>query len=482
MPAHAKIIIQDEVNVALRGVDPDTLKTIRDELTYFVPGYQHMAKFKQGWWKGTISLMTPTGRTKLGLLPEVMPFLERRGYQVELEDKRMDWSHVSSQIAFVDEDFHEGFFWKKDNSPIVLRDYQIEAVNAALSAGSGILQLATGAGKSICAATIAKIYSQFGKVIVIVPTISLALQTRSTFRQAGINAGIWYGEEHDRQDVTLATWQSLDHFEELFEGVLCVICDEAHNSKGKVLEEILSGPAANVPFRFGCTGTLPENTLFQKQIKAVLGPIIFDLPAWKLQEKGVLAESIIHQIEIDDNNRNWHAFQDGYGDDEKVPWIDEVLWFFQQPDRVQFISDMIREISEDGTTLVLVSFKEPGRILEKMIPGAIYMDGDVDAKVREAEFERFDTLDQGCMICTSQIASVGIDIPSLMNVVMIELGQQSVKILQSIGRGLRKSKLKEYVDIWDFHSNVGYSAKHAKERRRIFRKAKQKYDETKVGY
>jgi len=476
----AKITILDEVNILIGGVNPDTTKKIRDHLTHYVTGYRFMPKYKMGWWDGTICLMTESGKTRLGHLPDILPILEKAGYGVNLVDKRKDWSHIAEQITLVDENVHEGLFWAKNGKPVVLRDYQVEAVNTSLQAGGGIMELATAGGKSITCATIAKKYAPFGYVVVIVPTIQLALQTRSTFRDAGIDAGIWYGGEHDRKQVTLSTWQSLDHYEELMEGVVCVIVDECQGVSGKTLDSILSGSGKNVPFRYGCTGSLPESVLFQKQIKSVLGPVMFELPAWKLQKRGVLAQSIIHQIEIDDKSqKEWKYYT--RTNDERT-WDDDLKWMMGNEERVRVIADMIQIISQTGPSLVLVSRKEFGKTLERSIPGSIYMDGDVNAKIRDEVFREFNGYEQGTLICTDGIAAVGIDIPLLANVIPIELGKQFVKIMQVIGRGLRKEGEKTHVEIWDFHSNDGFSASHAKERQRLYRKAKQQYDETKIGY
>ncbi len=476
----AKITILDEVNVQIRGVDPDTLKIVKEALTHYVPGYRFMPKYKMGWWDGKVCLMTPTGITRLGHMPDVLTILEKHRYTVELVDNRVDWSAMSNDLKLIDEHVHDGFFWTKTGEPIVLRDYQVDAVNTALMKGSGILELATAGGKSIVVGTMAKLYAEYGNVVVVVPTIQLALQTRSTFRQIGIDSGIWYGGEHDRKPVTLSTWQSLDHFEELLDEAVMVAVDECQDAKGKTLDKILSGPAKNVPYRFGCTGSLPENMLFQKQIKSVLGPTIFELPAWELQRRGVLAQSIIHQMEIDDESQaDWKLYKKKT---RERTWDDDLKWMMKNDRRNQLLADMINTIGDGGPTLVLVTRKEFGKTLENLIPGSIYMDGDIDAKIRDKEFQAFNRVDSGVMICTDRIAAVGIDIPMLANVIPIELGKQFVQIMQVIGRGLRKEGTKTHVELWDFHSNDGFSAKHAKERQRLYRKGKQEFDTTKIGY
>ena len=76
----AKIVIHDEVNVEFRGVDPYTLYACQEELTYYVPGYIHMAKVKLGWWDGRIRLMKASGYTHFNLIEHIDPILVQAGY------------------------------------------------------------------------------------------------------------------------------------------------------------------------------------------------------------------------------------------------------------------------------------------------------------------------------------------------------------------------------------------------------------------
>ena len=282
----AKLVIHDEVNVQFKGLDPETLSTCQNELTYYVPGYVHMAKVKLGWWDGRIRLMQQSGFTYFNLIQYIDPILVHEGYDIVIEDNRTWVDTVSDKLEYIDDTYLSDFV-DREGKPITLWKHQVKAVNTAIEQGQGVLELATGAGKTIICGIMSRVWSPHGRVVVIVPTIDLILQTHYEFKsRVGVDAGIWYGDRKERGDVTIATWQSLDHFPELFNEVICVIVDEVHQAKAKVLSDMLSGPAANVPFRFGCTGTLPKEDLFRKQIEATIGGHIYVVRSKYLQDLG----------------------------------------------------------------------------------------------------------------------------------------------------------------------------------------------------
>ena len=206
----AKLVIHDEVNVQFKGVDPDTLYACQEELTYYVPGYQHMAKVKLGWWDGRIRLMHASGYTHFNLIDYIDPILVHEGYDIEIDDRRTWVDNVSDKLEYIDDTYLNRFLDREGN-PITLWKHQVKAVNTAIECGQGVLELATGAGKTIICGIISQLWSAHGNVVVIVPSIDLILQTQYEFEhRVGVVAGMWYGERKERKDVTIATWQSLD--------------------------------------------------------------------------------------------------------------------------------------------------------------------------------------------------------------------------------------------------------------------------------
>jgi len=465
---NALIVIQDEVNVRFLGIPKGITETARAELTYYVPNYIHMPSYKIGRWDGRISLMSMTGKTYLNLVDAVIPIFEAAGYSFEIEDNRKDWSEDITKLKIPDKNIFSDYTWD-DGTPIVLRDYQINAVIIAMERGQGLLEMSTGSGKTLTCAAISKIYSEIGNVVVIVPNIDLIVQTQSLFKRVGIDAGIWYGEVKDNKQVTISTWQSLQYATELMIGVSCVICDEAHLAKADTLTSILSGAAANVPFRFGCTGTVPKEDIWKQQITGILGPIIFQLKAWELQELGVLASAEVIQITLEDSRNPEYIVDSAYFED----WTDQINWFFANKNRMQTITSIMEDSAEvEGNLLALIPFKKHGITLQNNIDGARRVDGDIRGKKRMEVYKEFNESDNDVLIATFGVASTGIDIPRIYVLCFIEPGKKFEKVIQSIGRGLRKAKDKDHIIIIDFATDAGIGKKHATARRKLYKEAK----------
>lgn len=460
--------ITDEVNVKFIGIPKEILEEAQRELTYYVPGYMHMPTYKIGRWDGRIRLLSLSGKTYLNLIEYVMPIFERHGYNIIIDDLRRDWNDVAEKIEPIDETIFSDHQWD-DGTPITLRDYQVLAVNKALESGQCLLEMSTGSGKTLSTAAISKVYAEHGNVIVIVPNIDLAIQTQALFNRVGLDAGIWYSEMKDARDITISTWQSLDHFPELMASVVCVIVDETHQAKAATLSAILTGPAANVPFRFGCTGTIPKEDIWQQQIKGILGPVAFQLKAWQLQSRGVLASSEVIQLEFNDRSNPKYVVDEPYFED----WADQINWFFGSSDRVDMIAEIIKTTAEDeGNVLVLVPYKKHGIALQERLAGSMRVDGDVRGKKRLETYKLFGSGDNGILIATFGVASTGIDIPRIHAMCMIEPGKKFEKIIQSVGRGLRRGEDKDHVVILDIAGNQGFSKKHAASRRKLYKEAR----------
>lgn len=468
------IELQDEVNIRIKGLPSTITDALSERFTYWAPNFKFQPSYRIGRWDGKIRLFQKTGKTYFHFLDDIIPIIDSQGYDIHIEDYRLD--HGDLSLPFIDENYLADYTLK--GNQIILREYQLEAVNRLIENGVGVAEMATGSGKSLTCAAIAKLYSQFGGVVTIVPTVDLVLQTKATYDAVGIDTGIWYGDMKDKKNVLMATWQSLNNAPELFHGVKCVIVDEVHKSKAKVIGEMLSGPAANVPIRFGCSGTLPKEALFRAQIKANLGPTLFSIRTWELQEKGVLADTHITQVILDDNS-NPHYHNAAIHHDE---WKDEVDWMFGYERRIKFIAEMIKEITKTGNTLVLVQYREHGKLLAKLLPEFTSIDGRNKSKERFEEYKKFDANNNVGLIATAGIASTGIDITRIHNFCIIEVGKKFETIMQMLGRGVRKGGDKDFLNMYDFASNVGFSKTHARQRKKWFDEARQSVEVLEVTY
>lgn len=246
-----KIIVKDEVNAKLEGIELAERKALMKMFEYEVPGARYLPAVRLGRWNGKISYFSLAGSTYINLLPEILPVLDRAGYDIELVDLR----DYSNQFLFdnVSEDTFAHKNWPKGHvkagEPILLRDYQVELVNNFLENSQSLQEIATGAGKTLMTAALSYRIEKYGRSIVIVPNKSLVTQTEADYINLGLDVGVYFGERKEYNKThTICTWQSLNNMlkktksgeaeveiGDFIEGVVCVMVDECFSPNSKVL-------------------------------------------------------------------------------------------------------------------------------------------------------------------------------------------------------------------------------------------------------
>lgn len=232
-----KLIIKDEVNVKLEGLDLSDRKKLVDKFKYEIPGAKYLPAVRLGRWDGKVAFFNLGGTTYINLLPEILSYLDDRGYDIEIDDHRT--YNTVLDLPQVSEDSFAHCQWP-DGTPIILRDYQVELVNRFLSNPQCIQEIATGSGKTIMTAALSTVVQHLGRTIVIVPSKSLVTQTEADYITMGLDVGVLFGDrkEYTKQH-TICTWQSLNallkntkNYEadvtihDFIENVICVIVDE----------------------------------------------------------------------------------------------------------------------------------------------------------------------------------------------------------------------------------------------------------------
>ena len=77
---------------------------------------------------------------------------------------------------------------------------------------------------------------------------------------------------------------------------------------------------------------------------------------------------------------------------------------------------------------------------------------------------------------------MGINIPRIFNLVLVEPGKSFIRVIQSIGRGIRKAEDKDHVEIWDITSTAKFSKRHLTERKKFYNEARYPYTIKKLKY
>ena len=484
--AHCKIIIKDEVNVKIENLDLDTRKSLVKKFKYFDQKARYLPAYKLGRWDGCTSFFGLGGTTYMSILPEVIEELVRQGYDPVLEDCRTPMALNFSQVT---EDFWGDQTWPVGHRfaghPIRLRGDQVEVINKFLENPQCIQEIATGFGKTITTATLAKICEKYGRTVTIVPNKSLVEQTEEDFINVGLDVGVYYGDRKNLDKThTICTWQSLNILDkrskdttdselltlaELLDNVQTVMVDEVHMAKAEVLKKLLTNNLANSPIRWGLTGTVPKEDIDFQNIKCALGEVVHTVKAHTLQEAGVLSTCHVNIIQT----AEWKEF-------ESYPA--ELKYLVTDANRVEWMSKLIAGIAESGNTLVLVDRIETGRIIVDSIPDSVFISGEVKTKDRKEEYDEVATASKKIIVATYGVAAVGINIPRIFNLVMVESGKSFTRVIQSIGRGIRKADDKDFVQIWDITASTKYAKRHLTERKKFYKEAKYPFTIEKVKY
>jgi superfamily II DNA or RNA helicase len=468
------IQVLDEVNCRLVGLDEHTLKKCIDALTFTVKNSQYMERVRAKRWNGKISLLKKTGLTYRHLIEKILPFIIKGGYEVAIDDQRFD--HKIS-VPEISNDLFEGYEHKRFTG--IMDEHQVEAINRLTSHGNGIIVSATGSGKTLILAGLAQLYYRYGKILVIVPRIDLVVETHATIKAMGMpDVGMFFDEFKEPNYITVTTWQSLENAPELFAECAVVIIDEVHGASAKILHSLLCGPGKNVPIRIGMTGTMPEDDLSKYQIIAAVGPVIYEKKARALQKAGFLAYCKIFILKYLDRKRL--AYQADCANHEF--YTDEIRWQYSYEPRLHHLAEMIQEISQDGNTLVLVRYREYQRRLSELLPGAMCLNGDDKGSYRHRIYQETNASNNAILICTYGIASTGIDVARLFNLVLIEPGHENIAVVQSIGRGLRKAHDKEWVMVYHIGSDAKFSARHVRDVQKIYQENEYPCEVIEVNY
>src|SRR6056300_858946 len=444
-----------------------------------------MPAYKLGRWDGTVSFFGIGGTGYLAHLDVALPIVEGDGYDIEVIDQR---TAPNLEFDKITENYwaDQGKTWPEGHpeagKPIVLRDYQYDVVNKFLENPQALQEVATGAGKTITTATLSHLCEPYGRTMVIVPNKSLVVQTEEDYKNCGLDVGVYFGDRKELNHThTICTWQSLNVLDkksydtdtltlaQFTEGVSAVIIDEVHQAKADVLKKLLTVNFRNAPIRWGLTGTVPKEQWEFQGIYASIGPVINNVSAHDLQERGVLAKLDIQILQTKDVE-DFRSYQEEY------------TWLVTDENRLTYISDHVKKVAEQGNTLVLVNRIDTGNKLIKNIPEATFVKGDVKLDDRKEQYDEIKTSSDKIIIATYGVAAVGINIPCIFNLVLIEPGKSFVRVIQSIGRGIRKAKDKDHVQIYDITSSAKFSKRHLTERKRYYKEANYPHRVEKVNF
>ena len=482
----ATLTITDEVNVKISGLELDIRRKLVNQFKYDVPYARYLPAVRLGRWDGKVSFFALGGSTFVNLLPEIIPILEEYNYDIELDDQRE--YRTTFDFTPVREDTFAGYSWPQGHpdagNAILLRDYQVEIINNFLANPQCIQEVATGAGKTIMTAALSHAVTPYGRSIIIVPNKSLVTQTERDYINMGLDTGVFFGDRKEFGRMhTICTWQSLNvllkntkndtadiTIGEFLEGVVCVIVDEVHMAKADALKTLLTGVMSQVPIRWGLTGTVPKEQFEFQAIHVSLGPVVSRLQAAELQDRGVLAQCHVNIVQLVD-----HV--------EYTNYQSELKYLLEESGRLDTMASVIARVNETGNTLVLVDRIAAGEALvERLGDRAVFVSGATKGTERQDHYDEVAEATDKIIVATYGVAAVGINIPRIFNLVLVEPGKSFVRVIQSIGRGIRKAEDKDHVEIWDITSTCRFDKRHLAKRKQFYKEARYPFTQEKLDW
>ena len=454
---------------------------LREYFSFFVPGYKYMPAYKSRHWDGKVKLYNMVSKQmNVGLYQHLRRFCADRFYQLEILE------HEEYGVPSFREDIdHPALveFLSLLDAPFKPRDYQYKAISHGVEHRRCILLSPTGSGKSFIIYNLLRYCFEVTdeKILVVVPTTSLVEQMYKDFEDYGYDVNefchkIYSGKEKvtDKR-IIISTWQSIYKFgKEWFEQFGTVFGDEVHLFKAKSLTTMMD-KCINAKYRFGLTGTLDGTETNKLVLEGLFGPTLTVTRTVELQKSKELAELDISILLLRYHNDVCHMMKD-------KSYQEELDYIVTYEPRNKFISKVA--LDQTGNTLVMFQFVEKhGKVLYDMIRKLVsedrkvfYVSGEVDATDREQIRGIVEKENDAIIVASLGTFSTGINIRNLHNIVFATPSKSQVKVLQSIGRGLRQSddgrttKLIDIADDLHVKSHKNFTLKHSAERIKIYTK------------
>ena len=469
--------------------DSGTAQELREFFSFYVPGYRFMPAYKNRMWDGKIRLYdAKTGELPAGLFYHLYKFSKSRGYIVDTEKTKYGLPNENANV-----DLKQLTNYIDDlGLPFRPYSYQLSGIQEGLKRKRAILISPTGSGKSLIIYILINYwlhlltdgigYPKGGRALVIVPTTSLVEQMYSDFIKYGQGERgmhrIYSGKDKKFDAaICISTWQSIYKLpRDWFQQFGMVIGDECHGFKSKSLMNIMN-KATEAGYRFGTTGTLDGTQTHELVLQGLFGPIHTVTSTKQLQDDDTLAQLEIKRIILD------------YGKKERLDfgrqdYMDEIDYIVTNVKRNNFIKNLA--VTQKGNTLVLYNYVEKhGKPLFDMIDSKVndgrkvfFVSGQTDTADREAIRGIVEKQKNAIIVASLGTFSTGINIRNLHNIIFASPSKSQIRVLQSIGRGLRKSDDGKPTNLYDITDDLSWKSRknfaliHSEERLKIYEKEK----------
>ena len=477
---------KNEVYLKIIDIEPSLAAQVNDFFTFEVPGFKYMPAYRNKMWDGKIRLYNVvTGEIYMGLFPYIEEYLQNNGEDYELDDGLRNKREVARSVV---QGFVRGLRPTLNGRRIKVRDYQIDAITHAIATNRSLLISPTASGKSLIIYCLVRYYQMMElKTLILVPTTSLVEQMYKDFEDYGWSSGtycqkIYQGHNKKvEKDVVISTWQSIHRMPRpYFRQFGAVFGDEAHLFKAKSLTGIMT-KLDTCKYRFGLTGTLDGTQTHRLVLEGLFGKAKYVVTTKELIDNKTLSNLKINCIVLEYSNEDAQITKE-------FDYHEELEYIVTKTKRNNFLCGLMDYVN--GNTLILFQFVEKhGEPLYKLIKDkyteerkTFFVYGGVDTDTREQIREIVENETDAIIVASYGTFSTGINIRNINNIVFASPSKSKIRVLQSLGRGLRigdKSKNLKLFDIADDftlgNNRPNFTLRHFQQRLNINKEQKFSY-------
>ena len=414
-------------------------------------------------------VISNNGKVDIGLVKEITSFCKSKSIDVTIDDKVISTLQPSLHKSNIND----------YSLKLTLRDYQQEIINRCIQAGRGTVVLATAGGKTLTMAGLLEYYyqnySKNFKCLIIVPDLGLVNQTIGDFLEynTSFTTSKWTGKDELNLSTNvvvanLGILQSSKQDISWIEHIDILIVDEVHKlRRGNKVNKILAKTKTNN--RFGFTGTLPPDNLDKWNIFGKIGPNLYEKMAHELRDEKYVTPAKVHVLEVNYTTPTSEIYQ---GNNSNAFYLQESEFIRSNTYRNTLLSKLCNKL--DNNALILVDYIEHGELLTEAIKetcskkSVYFIQGSVDTDERKRIQLLMEEKKDIVVVAISKIFSTGINIKNLHYIIFAGGGKAKIKIVQSIGRGLRLHTDKKELIIFDIADNLRYGQRHVEERLTLY--------------
>lgn len=452
---------------------------------------RYTARGKGRHWDGMTRFYSYTKHElPKGLLYKVVDFCQERKYRLSIDPSLLEQGTVDPEK-----------FVKELGIIHVPHDFQYDALKKSIESGRRFILSPTSSGKSLLlfALTMWYLKKTKKKVLIVVPFLGLLEQLKKEFGAYSPSIGL---DNHihlisggcpvddPTKMVYIATYHSLvNQHHSYYEQFGCVMVDEVHRSYDQV-KKILD-KCKTIKHRFGFTGTLDGTKIHLWKTESITGRLYSTIKTNILIKRGLASslnilcfmfkysEKYKTEVTLKMAQKPKEGLTAAHAYNQKLEYIVNL------PERNQKIKDIILNAPNNKNTLVLTDRLQHVQILSEYLKGTnkkvVLINGTVSGENREKIREFTENNENVVIIGTYGTISTGTNIKNLQNIIFATSGKTQIKLLQSIGRGLRKDGKDNKLNVIDItddfnmdNPNKDYFIQHFRERLKIY--VKEEFD------